>query len=83
MMEEAALTGESVPVEKNTAILKEKTSAGGQKNYIYTSVWQCTGGAIATATGMNTEVGKIAEMLQKEEKIKTPLQEKLDELGKL
>ncbi len=85
MMEEAALTGESVPVEKNTAIPQgEDIPLGDRKNYIYTSSLAVYGRGqfIVTATGMNTEVGKIAEMLQKEEKIKTPLQEKLDELGK-
>ncbi|KNF06931.1 cation transport ATPase, partial [Gottschalkia purinilytica] len=86
MIEEAALTGESVPVEKDIRIPEgEDIPLGDRKNYVFTSslVTNGRGKVIVTETGMNSEIGKIASMLQNQEEIKTPLQEKLDELGKL
>ncbi|AFS77900.1 calcium-translocating P-type ATPase YloB [Gottschalkia acidurici 9a] len=86
MIEESALTGESVPVEKQINIPEgENIPLGDRKNYVFTSslVTNGRGKVIVTETGMNTEIGKIAGMLQNQEDMKTPLQEKLDELGKM
>ena len=85
-IEESALTGESVPVEKNTeAILSSNNTAlGDQQNMAFMSTI-CTYGrgiGIATATGMDTEIGKIAKMLENNKKEMTPLQKKLEEFGK-
>jgi P-type Ca2+ transporter type 2C len=84
-IEEAALTGESVPVEKHTAPLaSEQLTLGDRKNLVYagTVATYGRGRAVVTATGMNTEFGKITGMLQTVEAGKTPLQENLDRLGK-
>src|SRR5688572_15458836 len=82
---EAALTGESAPVEKHTRPLEdEQLPTGDRKNLAYagTSVTYGRGRAVVVATGMATEFGKIARMLESVEVGKTPLQENLDRVGK-
>jgi len=82
--QEAALTGESVPVEKQIDPLGDPELAlGDRKNMIYagTAATYGRGRALVVATGMKTEFGKIAELLQTVETGKTPLQENLDKLG--
>ncbi|MFD1779593.1 cation-translocating P-type ATPase [Fredinandcohnia salidurans] len=84
-IEESALTGESVPVEKNaTLITSHEASIGDQRNMAFMTTLSTYGRGIGIVvdTGMNTEIGKIARMLGKQQKETTPLQKKLDELGK-
>lgn len=85
-IEESALTGESVPVEKSSDTLTDKTdlSLGDQKNMAFMSTLATYGRGvgIAVGTGMNTEIGKIAKMLDESENEQTPLQKKLAQLGK-
>ena len=83
---ESILTGESEPVEKVTgAIPKEGLPVGDQQNMLFmgTVIPYGRGSAIITETGMRTELGKIAEMIQSVEDEMTPLQKKLDQFGKL
>lgn len=83
--EESALTGESVPSEKDAdAIIPEKAPLGDRSNMVFSgcSVTYGTGAAVVTATGMDTEMGKIANLLDSEEDGQTPLQKKLAQLGK-
>ena len=83
--EESALTGESVPSEKDAgAEISSKAPIGDRVNMIYSgcSITYGTATAVVTATGMNTEMGKIASLLQDEKETQTPLQQKLAQLGK-
>ena len=83
--EESALTGESVPSEKNaTAKVKKSAAIGDRSNMVFSgcSITYGTATAIVTATGMNTEMGKIANLLSNENEGQTPLQKKLSKLGK-
>ncbi|MBQ4240336.1 MAG: HAD-IC family P-type ATPase, partial [Oscillospiraceae bacterium] len=85
-VEEAALTGESLPVEKDPdAEIRENAPLGDRINMVYSgcSVSYGTGMAVVTATGMDTEMGKIASLLNDETDEETPLQQKLAQLGKI
>lgn len=89
-IEEAALTGESVPANKIAAELElvagaEDIPLGDRKNMCYmgSTVVYGRGRAVVVATGMNTEMGKIADALTQAEDEETPLQKKLDELSKI
>ena len=84
-VQEASLTGESVPVEKESAKIEEENiPIGDMRNMLFSSslVTYGRGKAIVVETGMNTEVGKIAGMLSNTQKQETPLQKKLNSLGK-
>lgn len=84
--QEASLTGESVPVEKNTSIIeKEKVGIGDRTNMLFSSslITYGRGKGIVVETGMKTEVGKIAGMINEVEDTETPLQQKLNKLGKV
>ena len=83
--DESALTGESVPVEKNAAVLVDENSPLGDRvNMVYSScpISYGTSKALVTETGMDTQIGKIAQILDSEEDSQTPLQQKLSKLGK-
>ena len=85
-VEEASLTGESVPVDKNANVVLDKDiPLGDRKNsaFMSTLVTYGRGRGLVTATGMHTQIGQIAEMLQSYEEEETPLQQKLDQLAKM
>jgi P-type Ca2+ transporter type 2C len=84
-VEESALTGESLPVEKHTAVVGEELQLGDRANMVYagTTVTYGKGRGVVVATGMETEFGGIARMLQTIERGKTPLQLSLDRVGML
>ena len=85
-VDEASLTGESLPVSKHNKELPEgEIPLGDQKNMLFSSTYATNGKAtaIVTATGMNTEIGKIADMLTNTKNEATPLQIKLDKVGKV
>ncbi|CDF58090.1 calcium-transporting P-type ATPase, PMR1-type [Thermobrachium celere] len=84
-IEEAALTGESVPIDKSNEVIEDvNIPVGDRKNMAFMSsmVTYGRGVGVVVTTGMNTEIGKIADMISKVEEEKTPLQEKLEEAGK-
>lgn len=84
---ESALTGESLPVEKDASLIleSEDTPLGDRKNMLYSSTLATQGRAVGVAvgTGMNTEIGRIAEMLKEDKKELSPLQKRLEHLGKI
>ncbi|MBC8575171.1 calcium-translocating P-type ATPase, PMCA-type [Yanshouia hominis] len=83
--EESALTGESVPSEKEADdLIEQKASLGDRSNMVFSgcSITYGTATAVVTATGMDTEMGKIANLLDGESETQTPLQKKLAQLGK-
>lgn len=84
-IDESALTGESVPAQKDSSVrLQQDIPLGDQKNtaFMGTVVTYGRGKGIIVSTGMQTQIGSIAHMLQSVEDEKTPLQRQLDELGK-
>ncbi len=82
--DESSLTGESIPVEKYTNPVLEETPVSDRKNMVYagTAVVYGRGRAVATATGMNTELGKIAELVQITHSEVTPLESRMSNVGK-
>lgn len=83
--QEAALTGESVPVEKFTDPVSEKVTVGDRLSMVFqgTVLTSGKGRGIVVATGMRTELGKIATLIQTVEEETTPLKERLEKFGKL
>lgn len=81
---ESALTGESLPVEKDMDEIAGETALGDRKNMVFSGsfVTYGRGSFLVTATGMDTEMGKIAQLLKNTEERKTPLQVSLDQFGK-
>lgn len=85
-VQEASLTGESLPVQKTTQSLdKPDLSVGDRRNMVYmgTSVTYGRGAAVIVRTGMQTELGRIAELIQSAEDESTPLQRRMAEVGKV
>lgn len=87
-VEESALTGESLPIEKDAGFLIRtagEVPLGDRRNMVYMSTMVTYGRAkgVVTATGMDTEIGKIATMITSEKEEMTPLQRRLGELGKI
>ena len=84
--QESALTGESVPVEKSSDVIEDKNiGIGDRTNMLFSSslITYGRGKGIVVETGMNTEVGKIAGIINETENTQTPLQLKLNKLGKI
>ncbi|HGF0844517.1 TPA: cation-translocating P-type ATPase, partial [Legionella pneumophila] len=80
---EAPLTGESIPVAKNLEVCAKETPLADRKNMVFTgtSIADGTGRALVVATGMQTEMGHIAKMLGEASRDETPLQKKLNQVG--
>jgi Ca2+-transporting ATPase len=84
-LNEATLTGESLPVVKTMAVLRQdRLSLGDQRNMVFAGTVVCggRGRAVVTATGMKTEIGKIAGMIGSAQDDETPLQKRLEQLGR-
>ncbi|WP_409021562.1 cation-translocating P-type ATPase [Dellaglioa sp. P0083] len=84
-IEESALTGESVPVDKSLNLLNDEDAGIGDRHnmaFMNSNVTYGRGEGIVVGTGMNTEVGRIAGMLNSADEMKTPLQDNLNQLGK-
>lgn len=83
-VQEASLTGESLPVNKNENVMEGVIALGDRKNMLFSSteVVEGTAKAIVVSIGMNTEIGKITNMVQEAKEEMTPLQKKLDQFGK-
>lgn len=83
-VEEAALTGESVPVEKSTEVVDEAASIGDRTNMAYSGTLVTSGTAtgVVVATGGGTEIGRISAMLSKVETLTTPLLRKIERFGR-
>ena len=81
---ESALTGEAESVEKQVERVEDECGLGDQKDMVFSSglVTYGRGTAVVTATGMNTEIGKIATMMNQTKERKTPLQRTLDDFGR-
>lgn len=81
---ESSLTGESVSVEKETEAISENAAIGDRKNMVFSGSFVTYGRGVyvATGTGMDTEIGKVAQLLKSTQSKKTPLQENLDQFGK-
>ncbi|WP_416826909.1 cation-translocating P-type ATPase [Ectobacillus polymachus] len=85
-IEESTLTGESVPVQKKVEVIQSShTALGDQKNMAFmgTMVTRGSGMGVVVNTGMNTAMGQIANLLQSAEENETPLQRRLEQLGKI
>jgi len=84
-VDESALTGESVAVEKDTAVLPRDTILGDRKNMVYGSALVTYGQAsgVVVATGDRTEVGRISELISSTEELKTPLLQKIEGFSKI
>jgi Ca2+-transporting ATPase len=82
--DEAVLTGESTQVEKRAGVLEENTSVADRKNMVFTATYVTygRGKAVVTSTGMETEFGKIAKMVQTVKGVETPLKLKLESFAK-
>lgn len=83
-VDEAALTGESLPIEKRLDVLPPETALPDRTSMVHsgTAVMLGHGRAVVTATGMQTELGKVADLLQRPENKLTPLQERLEHLSR-
>ncbi len=84
LVEEAALTGESLPVEKGNEVIKEPSQIIGQKNMLFSSTSVVSGRAeaVVVVTGMETRIGAIAALVETAEEELTPLQRRLDRFGR-
>ena len=82
--DESLLTGESVPAEKDPALIDKEVPLGNRRNMLFSSTTISTGHALAVvvATGMETELGKITTLIQEAREEMTPLQRRLDQFGK-